>query len=275
MRAHTRIGGLVLGFAFLAGCAASSDTKAPPAAAAPATSQPAGPAATAPAGAQPAAQPAAPQPAARPATQPAAQPATAQPAARPATQPAAQPATPPPAATSGVALREEKDFGQVWLAPGFDFKGYDTLLVTEPRAEVPKLNPDGIQNLEWARGVLRTELAAALQERKLFTVVQNPAEVKPGGRLLRLDNTITEYEKGGGGARMFGFASSAGQPVIKVRGQLTADGRPLFVYEARRSGMSTSARMFGGYRGDKAIQEEDIKHLAKGLGDFIAKTKGP
>ena len=251
MRAHTRIGGLVVGFAFLAGCAASSETKAPPAAAAPATSQPAAAAPSA----------------------PAAQPATPQPAARPATPPVAQPATPPPA-PSGVALREEKDFGQVWLAPGFDFKGY-TLLVAEPRAEVPKLNPDGIQNLEWARGVLRTELAAALQERKLFTVVQNPAEVKPGGRLLRLDNTITEYEKGGGGARMFGFASSAGQPVIKVRGQLTADGRPLFVYEARRSGMSTSARMFGGYRGDKAIQEEDIKHLAKGLGDFIAKTKGP
>ncbi len=39
--------------------------------------------------------------------------------------------------------------------------------------------------------------------------------------------------------------------------------------------MATSARIFGGYLGDKAIQTEDIKHLAKGLGDFIAKTKGP
>jgi hypothetical protein len=182
---------------------------------------------------------------------------------------------PPAASASGVALREEKDFGQVWLAPGFTFKGYDAVLVTEPRAEVPKLNPDGIQNLEWARGVLRTELAAALQERKLFTVVQSPAEVKPGSRLLRLDNTIIEYEKGGGGARMFGFASSAGQPVIKVRGQLTTDDRPVFVYEARRSGESASARMFGGYRSDKDIQTEDIKDLVKDLGDFIAMTQGP
>lgn len=36
-----------------------------------------------------------------------------------------------------------------------------------------------------------------------------------------------------------------------------------------------TARIFGGYRSDKAIQEEDIKHLARDLGDFMAKTKGP
>ena len=248
MRLLTRVGGLVLGCALAAGCATSPATTAPAA-----TSQPA-------------AQPAASQPA------PAATKAPAQ--AAPAAQPAAQ-STAPTALPSGVTLREEKDFGQVWLAPGFDFKGYDTLLVTDARAEVPKVNPDGVANLEWARGVVPTQLAAALQERKLFTVVRSPTEVKPGSRVLRLDTTIIEYEKGGGGARMFGFSSTAGQPVIKVRGQATVEGRPLFVYEARRSGASTSAKMFGGYRGDKDIQEEDIKDLAKGLGNFIAKTKGP
>jgi hypothetical protein len=181
---------------------------------------------------------------------------------------------------SGVVLREEKGIGQVWLAPGFTFKGFDTLLITETlitetRAEVPKLNPDGAANFEWARGVLRSELAGAFQERKLFTVVTSPSEVKPGSRVLRLDNTITEYEKGGGGARMFGFGSGAGQPVIKVRGQLVAEGPPPFVYEARRQGDSASARMFGGYRSDKDIQSDDMKDLAKNLGDFMIKTKGP
>jgi hypothetical protein len=244
MRELSRLGRLIVCLVVVAGCAASTETKAPPSTA---------PAATAPAPAQPA-------------------PAPSQPAAA---RPAAPAAAPSAAASSEVALREEKDFGQVWLSPGFDFKGYDAVLVTEPRAEVPKLNPDGIANLEWARGVLRTELAAALQERKLFTVVQSPAEVRPGGRLLRLDSTIVEYEKGGGGARFFAGGYGAGHPVIKVRGQLIADGRPLFVYEARRSSVSTSARIFGGYRSDKAIQEEDIKHLAKGLGEFIVKTKGP
>jgi hypothetical protein len=246
MRTLTRIGGLVLGVGVLAGCAASPETKAPPAAApAPAS--------------QPVASAAAPTPPAQ---------STAQPAAQSASSSSG------PSGPSGVVLREEKDFGQVWLAPGFDFKGYDAVLVTEPRAEVPKLNPDGIENLEWALGALRTELVAALQARNLFTVVQNPADVKPGGRLLRLDSTIVEFEKGGGAARFWAGGYGAGHPVIKVRGQLTADGRPLFVYEARRSSVATSARIFGGYRGDKAIQTEDIKHLAKGLGDFIVKTKG-
>lgn len=195
------------------------------------------------------------------------------PATAPPTAPAAATAAPP--AASGIVLREEKDFGQVWLAPGFDFKGYEALLVTEPRAEVPKLNPDGIANLEWARGLLRTELITALRERKLFTVVQSPTDVNPSVRLLHLDSTIIEYEKGGGGARFFAGVYGAGQPVIRVRGQLTAEGRPLFVYEARRSGTSGTARWFGGYRSDKDIQEEDIKHLARSLGDFIVKTKGP
>jgi hypothetical protein len=177
MRELSRPGRLAVCLGLAAGCAASSETKAPPPA-----SQPAAPAATTPARAQPAVQP----------TSPA---ATPQPSALPASPQAGQPAT----STSEVVLRDEKHLGKVWLAPGFNFGGYDTLLITETRAEVPKLNPDGAANLEWARGVLRTELAAALQERKLFTMVTNPTEVKPGSRVLRLDNTIIEYEKGGRG----------------------------------------------------------------------------
>jgi hypothetical protein len=181
----------------------------------------------------------------------------------------------PPTAASSVALREEKDLGKIWLAPGFDFKGFDTLLITETRADVPRLNPDGAANLEWARGVVQAELAAAFQDRKLFTVVTSPADVTPGSRVLRLDNTIVEYEKGGGGARVFAGIYGAGQPVIRVRGQATAADRPLFVYDARRSSESGWSRVFGGYRDDKAIQQEDIKDLAQDLADFVARAKGP
>lgn len=247
MRKLSRLGGLVVSLGLAAGCASSSQTEAPRRAAQPAAAQPAAPAPS----------PPAPQPAPRPA-------------------PTAAPAVQPAPATGAIALREEKDFGQVWLAPGFDFKGYDTLLVTETRADVPKLNPDGVANLEWARGVVRTELVAALQERKLFTVVTSPADVKPDSRVVRLDTTVVEYEKGGGGARFFAGIYGAGNPVIKVRGQLMAADRPLFVFEARRSAESTASRIFGGYKSDKAIQEEDIRDLAKDLGDFMAKTaKGP
>jgi hypothetical protein len=71
--------------------------------------------------------------------------------------------------------------------------------------------------------------------------MRSPATL--GGLALILglaDNTIVEYEKGGGGARFFAGIYGAGHPVIKVRGQLSDDGRPLCVDEARRTGVSTS-----------------------------------
>ena len=104
---------------------------------------------------------------------------------------------------------------------------------------------------------------------------RDPSRPRRGDSRHAHDNTIIEYERGGGGARFFAGIYGAGHPVIKVRGRLTAADQALFVYEARRSSVSTTARTFGGYRGDKAIQEEDIKDLARSLGDFIARTKGP
>ena len=43
----------------------------------------------------------------------------------------------------------------------------------------------------------------------------------------------------------------------------------MFVFEARRSGESASARMFGGFRSDVEIQAEDIRDLGIDLRDFV------
>jgi hypothetical protein len=183
----------------------------------------------------------------------------------------ATPASPPPA-RDGLTYRDDADLQRVWLADGFVFRGYEVFLVDEVRTDVAKLNPDGVTSLEWARGVLRAEIVAALRAQGLFpTVVINPTEVKPGSRALRLENTIIEYEKGGGGARFFAGLYGAGQPVIRVRGRLTDGDRVVFAYEARRSGDSGISRVFGGYRSDQTIQEEDIRDLAQDLADFMAR----
>jgi hypothetical protein len=174
-----------------------------------------------------------------------------------------------------VPYREDNEFkGRVWIAEGFDFKGYDTLYIAPAAIEVPKLNPDGAENLEWAKGVLRDQLAAAIRARNVFpAVVTSEAEIKPGGRTLRLDNTIIEYEKGGGGARWFAGAFGAGQPVIKVRGRMISPlDQPLFLFEVRRSGEGEGARLLGGYKSDKAIQQNDIADLAKQLADLMVRT---
>ncbi len=180
-------------------------------------------------------------------------------------------ATPVKGAPGGVAYREDKELQKVWLAEGFDFRGYDTLVVGDTRADVPKLNPDGAESLEWARGVLRDELVAALQAGKLFAaVVTREADVRPGSRVLRLDNTIVDYERGGGGARYFAGLYGAGQPVITVRGRITDGDRQVFLFETRRSGVGGKARWLGGVMSDKDIQTNDVRDLARALADFIA-----
>jgi hypothetical protein len=173
----------------------------------------------------------------------------------------------------GVVYRDDHHLQRVWVADGFTFQGYDTIQIQEPRTDVPRVNPDGVENMKWATGVLRDEIVNALRAKGLFpTVAVGADEVKPGTRVLRLENTIIEYEKGGGGARFFAGLYGAGQPVIRVRGRLSDAERLVFAYEARRSGDSGTARMFGGYRSDKAIQEEDIRDLAQDLVDFMSRN---
>ncbi|MBI4013620.1 MAG: DUF4410 domain-containing protein [Candidatus Rokubacteria bacterium] len=176
-----------------------------------------------------------------------------------------------PAAPGGVTYRDDERLQKVWLADGFQFRGYDTLYLAETAADVPKLNPDGVESLTWARAVVRDELAAALEARGLFaSVVTKEADVKPGSKVLRLESTIIDYEKGGGGARWFAGLYGAGQPVVKVRGRMTDGGRAVFLFETRRSGESGKARWLGGYLSDRDIQTEDIRDLGKALAEFIA-----
>ena len=179
----------------------------------------------------------------------------------------------PTASSDGISYREDPDLQKVWVADGFTFQGYQVLVVGEPRTAAQKVNPDGVENLAWARGFLRDEIVTAVRAKSLFpTVVTSEAALKPGGKILRLDTTIVEYEKGGGGARFFAGVYGAGQPVIRVRGRVAEGDRVVFAFEARRSGDSGVSRMFGGYRSDKAIQEEDIRDLAQDLADFMVRN---
>lgn len=179
-------------------------------------------------------------------------------------------ATPTSTDRDDVPYRADEHLQRVWLADGFSVQRYQSLLVLEPRADVAKLNPDGAENLQWARGMLRDEVVKALRARRVFPAVALTAsEVAPGTPSLRMDTTIVEYEKGGGGARFFAGLYGAGQPVIRVRGRVTDGDRPVFAFDARRSGDSGLSRMFGGYRSDRAIQEEDIRDLAADLADFL------
>jgi len=166
--------------------------------------------------------------------------------------------------------------GKCWVAEGFNFTGFDTIYLapTLSTATFPDKPADRMVH-DIAKERLVSELAVLLNTRKLFTtVVTKEAEIKPGAKVLKLENTITEFSKGGGGARYWVGLYGGGQPVLRVQGRTTAGDKALFTYEARRSGVSGSARMGGAFMKDEDIQIEDIRSLALDLTDFMAAVSG-
>jgi hypothetical protein len=90
--------------------------------------------------------------------------------------------------------------------------------------------------------------------------------------VLKLDNTIIEYAKGSGAARFWAGEFGAGQPVIRVRGAMSKDGKVLFRFESYRSGDSAAARLDPGWTKEQKLQSKDILDLARDMADFIRQT---
>jgi hypothetical protein len=177
-------------------------------------------------------------------------------------------------ATSGGLSFKEPHMEKCWLASGFNFTGYDALYVA-PTISTLKVHDDEQAPFETAKARLPQELGRFLQMNGVFpSVVVNESEIKPGAKVLKLENTITEYSKGGGGARYFAGLYGAGQPVLRVQGNMSDGGKSVFTFEARRSGTSAGARMTGAFMKDEDIQVEDIRSLALDLGDFVAAIAG-
>ena len=162
--------------------------------------------------------------------------------------------------------------GKCWLAGGFDFNGYDTLYIvpTLSTAKFPDKPEDTmVHNLARERFV--SELVLRLNERKIFAnIVTKESDLKPGAKVLKLENTITEFAKGGGAARYWVGLYGGGQPVLRVQGRMTDGEKAVFTFEARRSGTSGGARIGGVFMKDEDIQIEDIRSMVLDLADFMA-----
>lgn len=163
-----------------------------------------------------------------------------------------------------------------WVAHGFNFTGYDTLYIAPTRttAQFPD-KPEDKKVHDMALDTLRNELAREIKQHNLFTTVAtHEADIKPGARVLRLENTITEFSKGGGAARYWVGLYGGGQPVLRVEGKMLDGNQPKFTYTARRSGVSAGARMGGVFMRDDEIQNQDIRSMVLDIGDFMAVLGG-
>ena len=136
------------------------------------------------------------------------------------TQKEQQTSEPPPASSANVTLHKDKDIQGVWLANGFTFKGYDAVYVGQTVFKAEE-RPNEADARGAAMRELPTEMAGAIRQINLFsTVTTSTNDLKPEAKALKFSNTITEYQKGGGGARYFAGMFGGGQPVIKVRGEV-------------------------------------------------------
>lgn len=167
--------------------------------------------------------------------------------------------------------------GLVWVADGFNFAGYDTLYIapTQSTAKFNEKNAEEVAVHNLAKERLAAELADFATKRGIFArVVTKESDLKPGAKTLKIENTITEFTKGGGAARYFVGLYGGGQPVLRVRGKATDGDKSVFTYEARRSGVSADARLGGVFMKDEDIQVQDIRSLVLDLTDFMAALAG-
>jgi hypothetical protein len=138
-----------------------------------------------------------------------------------------------------------------------------------------KYHADEAKLHDWAKQTLRTEFSSFFTRKGIFAnIVTSESEIKPGAKVLKMENTITEYSKGGGGARAFVGIYGGGQPVLRVVGKMTDGDKSEFTFEARRSGASAGGRLAGGSMKDEDIQIEDIRSMSLDLSDFMAAIAG-
>jgi hypothetical protein len=173
------------------------------------------------------------------------------------------------AGPDGITYHVDKHLEKIWLADGFDFTGYDAIYIAETVSEAKPKSDEEAELMEWARRFLREELITGIQEKKVFgAVVTRQSGIKPGANEIKLGLTIVEYSRGAGGSRYFTGLWGAGQPVIRVRGRMSAGDKPLFLFDVRRSGVSAGAHL-GAFVSNQVTQSEDIIDLTKDVAEFI------
>ena len=122
------------------------------------------------------------------------------------------------ASADGVTFKEPH-MDKCWLAADFNFTGYDTLYIA-PTISTAKFHDDEITPHQLCMQNIPIELKRELDARGVFgKVVLSESEIPAGAHVLKLENTIIEYTKGGGAARYWVGLYGGGQPSFRVVGQ--------------------------------------------------------
>ena len=168
----------------------------------------------------------------------------------------------------GIEMVEDKDLGKVYLAPGFDFKPYDTLFISTPSTLL--ISPKEDIDPNEMKMSLKNQLLTKLDALDVFTTVTDDksalsSEVISAQKVLSMKSTITELDPGSRALRYlvgFGAGSTKVQVETEIRDSKTE--QLYFMASDRRSAA------FGSFGGDsKGYILESLSKIAEAHALFI------
>ena len=168
--------------------------------------------------------------------------------------------------------RRTDKLDKVWLAEGFDFSGYDAVLVEETGvdASVKPKDEKESERLTLMQGSLSRDFAAAIEVRKLFkTVTTKETQIPAETKALKMQSTVLKFSRGSSAAR-YGVGFGAGMPYVQVRVAMAEMGtnKPLFECE-----LDERADWFGaGYTGSRTLQAGAAMELADDVAEFMSRV---
>jgi len=155
----------------------------------------------------------------------------------------------PSSAANGGLVFKEPHMERCWLANNFNFTGYDVVYIA-PTLSTAKFQADEVAPHELAKQNLPLELQREFEMRGIFPkIVTSELGIPVGAHVLKLENTIVEYKKGGGAARYWVGMYGGGQPMARPDRGVAA---PRVVDDLRRSG-----------RRDDRVQHRSVREVPR------------
>lgn len=171
---------------------------------------------------------------------------------------------------NGLPMEGNDAFERLWLSDGFDFTGFDALLIlpTVCSKDIAIKDEKETTRLDLALRTLPRNLADSIMFENIFPVVTvSDTGLSPDAKVLVLTTTVVQFSRGSSAARL-GLGYGAGLPYIKVEGAALHGDGIKFRFLIDRKG-----KWFGtGFLSSESIQAETIRSLSKELAQFMGRT---
>jgi hypothetical protein len=174
------------------------------------------------------------------------------------------------AEAAGVTYKRTDSIDKVWIAEGFDFSGYDTLVVESIAANGVKPRDDKEkERLDFARQSLQRDLKGAIEYAAIIPQVVGTTPTAGTNKTLRLENEILEFSRGSSAMRI-GIGFGAGSPYLKLRGAVKdgATGKELLIYELDETGDWFG----GGFSSSRTLQRHAGTELADDITSLLTQV---